>query len=89
MRDAGTAFTNLRTGIVDLDEQSTLSEVGRYPVQCSSSNSEANPKPIDEGSVVNGVESALKSRERRTVDLPLSIAEKQRSSVKRSEVSVE
>ena len=89
MRDAGIAFTNLRTGIVDLDEQSMLSEVGRYPVQCSSSNFEANPNHIDEGSVVNGVESGIQVKREKNNDLPLSIAEKQLSNVKRSEVSVE
>ena len=89
MRDAGTAFTNLRTGIVDLDEQSTLSEVGRYPVQCSSSNSEADPKPIDEGNMVNGVESGTQVKGEKNSGFTIVYCGEAATSVKRSEVSVE
>ena len=55
MRDAGTGFADRRTGLVDTDEQMTLDKVGRYPVKCSSSDTETILKSIDKSGMVDGV----------------------------------
>ena len=77
MRDAGTGFAVRRTGLVDTDEQTTFGNVVRYLVKRSFSDSETILKSISKDDMVDGVKS-----------IPLSIAVKQLSSVKRSTVSV-